>query len=121
MINIESFGQFPSLISRLNRVKTVKDLQNIGIGKLINHIDSDAEGGAPGNMLGFPCDDVAEAVGVDPQYLPKYFGANCSYLGGQISGKVYPSSFNPRVPDEQKNVLKALGMACVRAYKNGRP
>ena len=98
-------------IKELKKVKTIEDLENLGIGRV--YCDISHRGGG----LGFYSEDVASWVDVDNCYLPSKFGSGCNYLGGGLRGSIFPSDFSNKITGKKANLLNALGNACVRVYE----
>jgi len=100
-------------LSKLKKVNTYEDLENLGIGKVYCDI------GGRGGGIGFYSSDVASAFEVNDCDLPNKFGAGCNYLGGGIRGSIFPSSFNQRmIVGNKAKLLDALAQACVRVYES---
>ena len=96
----------------LKKVKTYKDLEGLGIGRIICDI------GYRGGNLGFSGSDVAKAFEVNEGDLPRNFGAGCNYLGGGLRGSIFASDFSDRIIGKKAKILEALGEACIRVYDN---
>jgi TRAP-type uncharacterized transport system substrate-binding protein len=97
--------------AQLKKVQTLEDLQNLEIGPV------QAEIGHRGGGLGFYARHVAEAIGVDPEDMPRMYGAYCNYLGGGVRGAVLPSGFNTaNITGRKAGLMEELANACVRVY-----
>jgi len=99
-------------LKELKKVKTYEDLKNLEIGRIICNISY------RGGNVGFCGRDVAMAFDVSENYLPRNFGAGCNYLGGGIRGSIFASDFSTTIKGRKAKLLNALGLACVRVYKN---
>ena len=99
-------------LKELKKVKTYDDLENLGIGRV--YCDISYRGGG----VGFYGSDVALAFDVSETYLPNKFGAGCNYLGGGLRGSIFASDFSTEIKGRKSKLLNALGLACVRVYKN---
>ena len=99
-------------IPKINKVKTITDLENLGIGSV--YCDISERGGG----LGFYSSDVANTVGVRESDIPRKFGAGCNYLGGGVRGAIFASDFNSAVTGRKRQLLEAIAEACKRAYEN---
>lgn len=97
--------------SALKKVKTLQDLQELEIGPVQANV------GHRGGGLGFYAYDVAEAIGVDVEDMPRMYGAYCNYLGGGVRGAVTPSGFNTgNITGRKAGLMEELANACVRVY-----
>jgi hypothetical protein len=99
-------------LTELKKVKTYKDLEKLGIGKI--YCDISHRGGG----IGFWSNDIAKSFKVNEGDLPRKFGAGCNYLGGGIRGSIFPSNFSNRITGKKAKLLSALALACVRVYEN---
>jgi len=99
-------------LKEIRKAQTIEDLENLGIGDV--YCDISYRGGG----LGFYASDVASAVGVSEEDLPRNFGAGCNYLGGGLRGAIFASDFNPKVSGRKRQLLEELADACVRVYEN---
>ena len=97
-------------LADLKKVKTLTDLENLGIGKVIGDISY------RGGNLGFRGVDVAREFDIYDYLLPTNFGCGCNYLGGGLRGSVFASDFSKEVTGKKARLLEALGEACIRVY-----
>lgn len=97
-------------IRELNKVNTLDELEALGIGRV------DYEMSYRGGNLGFNGAVVAEKFNINPNHMPRNFGAYCNYLGGGVRGTVNPSTFSDKVPEAKAKRLRALAEACVRVF-----
>lgn len=100
------------LLKKIKAANSIEDLYALGIGRV--EVDISYRGGG----VGFYGSDVANFFGINPEYLPREYGAGCNYLGGGIRGSIFPSGYSKNVPANKASLLDELAKACVRAYKN---
>jgi hypothetical protein len=98
-------------LKQIQKVSTLEDLENLGIGEV--YYDISYRGGG----LGFCSSDVAEHFGIEEYDLPGKFGAGCNYLGGGLRGSIFPSTFSDRIEEKKAKLLRELADACVRVYE----
>ena len=102
-------------ITKLKKINTFDELADLGIGKI--HCDISHRGGG----VGFYANDIVNYFGVAVEYLPRFFGAGCNYLGGGLRGAIFPSGFSDKIWEQSKKtarLLQELSNACIRVYKN---
>jgi len=99
-------------LRELKKVKTLEDLENLGIGNI--YCDISYRGGG----VGFYRSDIARVFGITEEYLPCKFGGSCNYLGGGLRGEIFASNFSDKIKGNTAKLLLALANACVRVYKN---
>jgi hypothetical protein len=98
------------LIKTINKVQTLENLENLGLGNV--YCDISERGGG----VGFYSLNVAAAFQVRADQLPQKFGAGCNYLGGGVRGAIFQSGFSSEIPAAKAKKLRALSAACVRVY-----
>ena len=99
-------------LKQIRNVQTFEDLKLLGIGC----IDYDIS--YRGGYLGFYNTSIAETFNINPNFLPRKFGAYCNYLGGGIRGTVNTSDYSDKITGRKAKLLDELGLACVRVYEN---
>jgi hypothetical protein len=99
-------------IKEIKRVKTLEDLENLGIGDVYSDISH------RGGGVGFKNTVLANYLAIDYFLLPNCFGAGCNYMGGGIRGSIFPSTFNSLIKGKIANILTELALACVRVYED---
>ena len=100
-------------VKEIRKVETIEGLDGLGIGRI--ECDISHRGGG----IGFWGSDVASALEVNENDLPRKFGAGCNYLGGGIRGSISGSGFNEKnITGKKAQILSALADACVRVYEN---
>lgn len=97
-------------LGELRKASTVAELERILGAQAVYEV------GHRGGNLGLRGGDVAEAVGVDADYLPKNYGVYCNYLGGGVRGAVCPSGYDEAIKGRKAQLLDELAEACKRAY-----
>ena len=95
----------------LKKVKTYEDLEGLGIGSIICDVSY------RGGNLGFRGSDIAREFDIAEGDLPRNFGCGCNYLGGGLRGSIFASDFSDRVIGKKRQLLEALGKACIRVYE----
>jgi hypothetical protein len=98
-------------IKTLKDINSLDDLDKLGIGVI--DIDISYRGG----ILGFHGIDVANHIDIEPNMLPRKFGAYCNYLGGGVRGSIQCSTFSSSLKPPKSEWLEELAAACKRVYE----
>lgn len=98
-------------LKQIKAIHTLEQLEALNLGRVICDISH------RGGGLGFWSDDVAKHFKVLVDHLPNKYGAGCNYLGGGIRGSIFVSGFSEAITGRKAQLLKELGLACVRVYK----
>jgi len=98
-------------LTKLKKIKTYEDLEDLGIGRI--YCDISYRGGG----IGFYSSDIARVFEVSEAHLPYKFGAGCNYLGGGLRGCIFASDFSSEIKGRKADLLSALAEACIRVYE----